>query len=240
MLPQSKRKEKAGLLGKLGIVGAAAMASLLVLVGTGTMAFAARGGGFGGGFHGGFTGSFHGGGFHGGALHGGGFRGGGFRGGAFHDGFRGRFYGAGFPGWWWGPGWFGLGFYLATLPAYYETYWWDNVPYYYVNNDYYAWNGDVGEYEQVQPPPQIAQQGPGPAPAAGDSLFVYPKNGQTEQQQASDENQCSTWASGQTDYVPAPAASAAANDSGGAALAKRQNFVRADGACLEARGYSVE
>ncbi len=234
MLPQSESKDKAGLLRKLGTLGAVAMASLLVLGGSGTMALAARGGGFGGGFggglHGGFSGSLPGAGFHGGALHGG----------AFHDGWHGRFYGAGFPGWWWGPGWLGLNLYLATLPAYYETYWWDNVPYYYANNGYYVWNGDVGEYQQVQPPPQIAQQSPGQAPTTADNLFVYPKNGQTQQQQASDENQCSSWASGQTGYAPAPAAGAAANESGGALLAKRQDYLRADGACLEARGYSVE
>jgi hypothetical protein len=130
-----------------------------------------------------------------------------------------------------------LDLYLATLPWYYETYWWDNVPYYYADGDYYAWNGDVGEYEQVQPPPQIAQQGPGQAPAAGNRLFVYPKNGQTEQQQAKDESQCSSWAGSQTGYTPATGT--AANENGSAALAKGQDYLRAYGACLEARGYTI-
>lgn len=218
-------------LGKMGMV---AVASLLMLGGTGSMAFAARDGGFGGGTHGGFAGGFHGGGFHGGGFHGGGFHGGGFHGRGFHGGF----YGVGFPGWWWGPGWVGLDLYLATLPWGYETYWWDNVPYYYVNGDYYAWNGDAGEYQQVQPPSQIAEHGPGQAPAAANSLFVYPKNGQTEQQRASDESQCSRWASSQTGHIPAPGTGAAGNENGGAA--ESQDYLRADGACLEARGYSVE
>jgi hypothetical protein len=191
----------------------------------------------GGGFRGGSVGGFRGGatgGFRGGAI--GGFRGGagGFRGGPFHGGF----YGRGFRGWWWGPEWFGLDLYLASLPWYYEEYWWDGIPYYYVSGDYYVWNGDAGAYEQVQPPAQIAEKGPGQAPAAGNRVFVYPKNGQTAQQQAKDESECSTWASTQTGY--APATGIAANESGSASPAKRQDYLRAETACLEGRGYTVE
>ena len=218
---------------------------------------------------GGGAGGSRGGGFHGsggvrGAPSGGGFRGGGFprgsvpggvargvphgvprgiprgvpHGGTVPGGFRGRFYGHGYPGWWWGPGWLGLDLYLASLPWYYQTYVWDDVPYYYVNGDYYVWNGDADEYEQVQPPSQIEEQGPGQAPAADARLFVYPKNGQTAQQQAQDEGQCSSWASNQTGYTP-PAAGTAASADSGATPAKRQDYLRAYGACLEARGYSV-
>lgn len=201
--------------------------------------------GGGGGFHGG-GGGFRGGGapgggFHGGGGGGGGSRGGavgGFRGGPFRGGFHGGYHGGGFPGWWWGPGWFGLDVYLAALPWYYETYWWGDVPYYYLNGDYYVWNGDVGAYEQVQPPAQIAAQGPAQAPGAGNRVFVYPKNGQTAQQQAKDESECSSWAGSQTGYTPATGT--AANESGSATLAKRQDFLRAEAACLEGRGYSIE
>lgn len=239
MLPQADRRDN-GRFSKVGKVGLVAMASALMLCASAGVALA-RGGGFGGGFHGA---GFHGGGFHGGGFHGEGFRGGAFHGdgfhhGGFHEGFHDRFYGAGFPGWWWGPGWFGLDLYLAALPPYYETYWWDNVPYYYANGDYYVWNGDQGEYEQVQPPPQIAQQGPGQARAAGNSLFVYPKNGQTAQQQASDESQCSSWASSQSGYTPAPTGSAA-DEEGGGAQTTQQNYLQAEAACLQGRGYSLD
>jgi len=108
-------------------------------------------GGRGGGPSGGAARGGGGGGFRGGAV-------GGFRGGGFGGGFPGRFYGRGFSGWWWGPEWFGLDLYLATLPWDYETYWWDGIPYYYLNGDDYVWNGDAGAYEQVRPPAQIAQQ----------------------------------------------------------------------------------
>jgi len=210
-------------------------------------------GGHGGGGGGSRGGSSPGGGFHGGGAPGGGARGGsvgGFRGGSvggfpggaaggFRGGpFRGGFYGRGFPGWWWGPEWFGLDLYLATLPWYYETYWWDGIPYYYVNGDYYVWNGDAEAYEQLQPPAEIAEQGPGQAPQAGNRVFAYPKNGQTAQQQAKDESECSSWASSQSGY--APATGTAANENSGAAAAKRQDYRRAEAACLEGRGYTVE
>lgn len=206
----------------------------------------ARGGAVhGGGFHGNAAGGLRSGGPRGGGAPGGGFRRGGpVPGGVAHGGLYGRFNGAGFRGWWWGPGWFGLDLYLAALPWYYDAYIWDGVPYYYVNGDYWVWNGDVGEYEQVQPPAQIAAAGPGEAPNAGLRLFVYPKNGQTAQQQSKDEAECSHWASGQTGYTP-PASEAgqsagAATENSGAAAAQRQDYLRADSACLEGRGYSVE
>lgn len=210
--------------------------------------------GGGGGSHGagsrgvaGGHGGFSGGGVHGaqsraGGVPGGGFHGvpgGGFRGAPAPGGFRGRFYGRGFPGWWWGPGWFGLDLYLATLPWYYDAYLWDGVPYYYVNGDYYVWNGDAGEYEQVQPPSQIAELGPGQASVGADHLFAYPKNGQTAKQQATDENQCGSWASTQSGYTP-PATGTETNGANSAAFAKQQDYLRAYAACLEARGYSVD
>src|ERR1700685_1660484 len=64
----------------------------------------------------------------------------GFRGGCC---FRGGF------GWW---GWPGYGLFLATLPLYYSTLWWNGVPYYYANDNYYVWNNGMGGYQSVSPP----------------------------------------------------------------------------------------
>ena len=51
-------------------------------------------------------------------------------------GWRGGYWGwRGGYGW----GWWGLpaaGLFLATLPFYYSTYWWNGVPYYYANDNY--------------------------------------------------------------------------------------------------------
>lgn len=149
-------------------------------------------------------------GFHGGGFRGGGFRGGGFRGGF---GFRGGL------GWW---GWPGYGLFLATLPLYYSTLWWDGVPYYYADNYYYVWNPTAGGYQAVSPPPQFANRAA--MTQGSNQLFAYPKHAQSAEQQARDRRECSDWAAAQT--------------GSGAAAAGGDNL-RAQTACLEARGYSV-
>jgi hypothetical protein len=57
----------------------------------------------------------------------------------FHGGFG---FNRGF-GWW---GWPGYGLFLATLPLYYTTWWWNGVPYYYADGNYYIWNSGTGGY----------------------------------------------------------------------------------------------
>lgn len=135
-------------------------------------------------------------------------------------------------GWWWGGWGWPLGVYLSVLPWYYSTIWWDGIPYYYANGDYYLWNGTTSQYEQVQPPPEVAQQGAG-APRSSDAtrgpedlrgseeLYAYPMHDQSPETQASDKSQCRTWASGQT------------------ASTGPKEYLRAEAACLEARGYTV-
>jgi hypothetical protein len=211
----------------------------------------AGGGHVAGGFHGGATG-YHGGGYAGhgagfaghgyyggggwrggGGWHGGGgWRGAGWRGGYWHGGFWPRaFYGGGFS-------WF-----LPILPLAYATYWYSGVPYYYANDVYYTWNPTYDGYVATDPPPvadssgsaDVAGSGPAPAgdvapdsgpgpggPAAG-QIFMYPKNGQSAEQQASDKAECQKWASDQAGQV-------AQNGS---------DYNRAMVACVEGRGYSA-
>jgi hypothetical protein len=259
--------EKAGFATRLERIGLVAVASLL-MIGSGSAAFAQRSGGFhaGGGFRGG-GGSHASGGFRGGGgfRAGGGFRGGGaFYGGGFRGGYRGYYgYRGGGYGWGWGPGWgLGMGIYLAALPWYYSTFWWGGVPYYYAQNDYYVWDSDADEYEQVQPPAQVAEEAQGAQPVqsgepaqnpqqtqngrvteAPPQLYAYPKNGQTAQQQAIDKRECGRWASTQTGLEPAPTPdqSSATGNGGTPATAEQwQNYLRAETACLEAHGYTVE
>jgi hypothetical protein len=182
------------------------------------------GGGHGGGVggHGGYGyGGYHGGyGWHGGYWHGG------------YGWYGWRGYGYYGPwGWGWGWGGVGLGLYVATLPLYYSTVWWNGVPYYYGDNTYYRWNGDVGQYETVAPPPNVQNQTE--AQGSGSSeLIAYPKNGQSAEQQGKDKFECHRWAAGQTGFDPTQPAGATAS-------ARRSDYFRAQGACLEGRGYSV-
>jgi hypothetical protein len=144
-------------------------------------------------------------------------------------GFRGGWRGYG--GWGWGWGGLGYGLFFGALPFYYSTLWWGGVPYYYAAGVYYRWNGVVGEYETVPAPPGLESQVDAQQPSAT-NLFVYPKSGQSAEQQANDRYECHRWARDQTGFDPTqPSAGSAA---------KRQDYVRAQTACLEGRGYSVK
>jgi hypothetical protein len=139
--------------------------------------------------------------------------------------------------------------FLGVLPIGYTTYWWGGVPYYYWQGVYYAWSPDYDSYVVTDPPPVTGgvedgatapppaggQPGAAPAQEGAMSLFVYPKNGQSEQQTANDRYQCHEWAVGQTGYDPTNSA-----NSSQAATATPENYKRAMTACLDARGYSVK
>jgi hypothetical protein len=186
-----------------------------------TAAFAqhSAGGHFGGGGGHALVGRGGYGGYHGGY--------GGYRGGY---GWRGGYYG----GWGWGLGALGLGLYFASLPLYYSTYWWNGIPYYYADNNYYVYDGNVRQYQTVAPPAALANQQGAPGENAGTDLIAYPKNGQNADQQSKDKYECHHWATEQSHFDPTQGATA------GATEAKRTDYMRAQEACLEGRGYTVK
>jgi hypothetical protein len=192
----------------------------------------------GGGGHGGSFGGGHGGSFGGG--HGGGFGGGhGGRGGFGHRGFGDRGFGFGrfgFGGGFYdGFGLLGYGLFFDALPFYYSTYMWGGVPYYYANDNFYQWNGSMGQYETVRAPESLANQVTAQGPDL--NLFAYPTNGQTTAQQSADRFECRQWAGGQTGIDSPPAGSTVMIS---VPAAKRQDYLRAQAACLQGRGYSVK
>jgi len=210
-----------------------------------------HGSGGGGGAHGGFSGGsgYHGGsggygyrgGYYGGGYRGGyGYYGGGYRGYGYYPGgyYRGGWGGWGCCGWGWGWGGIGLGVYFATLPLYYNTYYWGGVPYYYANDVYYTYDPNVQQYVTVAPPAglqsQTGQTPAGRSPGSSTDLMAYPKNGQTPEQQAKDKFECHQWAVGQTGFDPTSGAATAG------AANKGNDYMRAQAACLEGRGYSVQ
>ena len=166
----------------------------------------------------------------------------GFR--ALRDGYR-PYYWRGSPfyfygGIWYAPGGPGfvvvrppVGLVISVLPPYYSTLWFAGVPYYYADNVYYT--SGPGGYVVVDPPPNADQPGAPPPPAApGQSdLIVYPKNGQTSEQQAADDYECHTWARNQSGFDPSTSV-------GGGVGGARNNYLRAKSACLQARGYEVK
>ena len=66
----------------------------------------------------------------------------------------------------------------------------------------------------------------------GTDLIAYPKNGQTPDQQAKDKFECHQWAVSQSGFDPSQGTPTGAN--------KRTDYMRAQAACLEGRGYSVQ
>jgi hypothetical protein len=146
----------------------------------------------------------------------------------------------------------GFSWFLPVLPLAYSTYWWGGVPYYYANDVYYTYDPSYQGYIATDPPPVAdssgsaaapsdsgapqagaqqmdsqqgaPQNGPsGPIDGAPPQIYMYPKNGQTAEQQATDKAECQQWATQQ-------AGSVAQNGS---------NFNRAMVACVEGRGYSA-
>jgi hypothetical protein len=129
--------------------------------------------------------------------------------------------------------------FVPVLPPYYTTVWVDGAPYYYANDSYYAWRDSDQEYEVVAPPDENAARTEAPAPPPGPTgdVFIYPKNGQSEEDQARDKYECHKWAQNQSGFDPTQVNGGLppeqAND-------KRGAYQRGMIACLEGRGYSVK
>jgi hypothetical protein len=81
----------------------------------------------------------------------------------------------------------------------------------------------AGAEGAAAPPPGVSGAGaPGAgAPGAGAQIFMYPKNGQSEEQQSIDKRECQQWAASQ------------------AGAANSNDYRRAMMACIEGRGYSA-
>ena len=116
------------------------------------------------------------------------------------------------------------------------------MSYYYANDLYYTWDPNRYGYAVANPPPVVEEsssystspdaddqdegQGPG-------SLYVYPRNGQSEEQTAQDRFECHQWAVNQTGFDPT-VGEAQASSSG-----TSEDYHRAIIACLDGRGYSA-
>lgn len=131
-----------------------------------------------------------------------------------------------------------IGLFVPILPPFYTTLWIGGFPYYYANETYYMWDAEQNGYEVVAPPNDqgASTEAPPPPPPQGDQMFVYPQNGQSEQQQAQDKYECHRWASSQTGFDPTqPAGGVPPEQLGG----RRSDYQRAMIACLQGRGYSA-
>lgn len=186
--------------------------------------------------------AFHGGAYHGNVYHGGAYAGHGapaYVGNHFGHGYstgaswRGGYWRGGF----WPRAYYGPGFawFLPILPLAYATYWYGGVPYYYANDVYYTYDPNYEGYVATDPPP-VGDSSPdgstGPAVGAvsappdssgAGQIYMYPRNGQSAEQQATDKADCQQWATQQAGQVAQNPA----------------DYNRAMVACVEGRGYSA-
>jgi len=172
------------------------------------------------GGHGGSRGSS---GSHGGRSH---VSGGGHHSGIHSGGFRGRGTAYFYPRAYWGPS---------------PSYWYWGWPTYYPPAYYYT-PPPTYDYTMLFPLPHLDTSNSPPQenfqpPAQGWQVFIYPRQGQSVQQQMKDRDECRAWALQQTgvDLTTPPPAGMTESQ----LLQKRADYYRALEACLDARGYSV-
>ena len=158
-----------------------------------------------------------------------------------HAWVGGYWHGVYWPHCWYYPGW---AWYYPVLPIGYVTYWWGGVPYYYWNSLYYTYSPADNGYVVTDPPPaggegsadanggayeQAPQANYGGSNAA--DLYVYPRNGQTQEQTQNDRYECHSWAVSQSGFDPTQSQQQAGGNP--------DDYHRAMVACLDARGYTA-
>ena len=126
-----------------------------------------------------------------------------------------------------------IGIMVPILPPFYTTIWLGGIPYYYANDTYYTWRPDLNAYQVTAPPEEQTQSAPA---YLADEIFIYPKQGQSEQQQADDRYACHRWGVEQSKYDPTQPPEGLSVD---ALSQQRETYQRAMKTCLEGKGYSV-
>ena len=127
-----------------------------------------------------------------------------------------------------------VGIVVPVLPPYYTRIWVGATPYYYADGIYYVWSPPVQGYKVVEAPDEdeVEQE-----PALAQELFIYPKQGQSQEQQDNDRYECYRWAADKSGFDPTqPGGNVPVEQH----ETKRADYQRAMTACLEGRGYSVK
>jgi len=123
---------------------------------------------------------------------------------------------------------------VPVLPPYYTTVWYGASPYYYAGGVYYTWYPQQQGYIVTEPPAEARSS---IEPEVPEQLFIYPKLGQSTDQQSADRYECHRWAADQSGFDPTqPGGNVPQNQNN----TRRADYNRATRACLEARNYSVQ
>lgn len=152
-------------------------------------------------------------------------------------------------------------YFWPSLPAVHSIFWHNGTPYYYVDRVYYTWSPERNGYVATDPPPAAENgsaetEAPAGEEVSGDTMYatedeyanvyIYPREGQSEEQTANDRYECHKWAVEQTGFDPtAPVASSSSGTGTGSASGTTHksstapDYRRALIACLDAKGYSA-
>jgi hypothetical protein len=119
---------------------------------------------------------------------------------------------------------------VSYLPSYYSSFWFGGVHYFHADSTYYLYEPAQRSYVVTQSPYESGDEEQGSSGDADEDLYIYPAQGQSEQQQSDDRYECHSWSVEQTGYDPIE--SDYDED-------RRAEYLRAMTACLTGRGYSV-
>jgi hypothetical protein len=112
------------------------------------------------------------------------------------------------------------------------------LPNYYSPDFYYPPPADNNPPPEYYYPPtsQSSQAPPSASQGSGGKIFIYPRQGQSEEKQAMDFDECHNWAVDQTDFDPAKPLFGVPDAE---TIQKSGDYFRAISACLDAQGYTV-
>ena len=119
---------------------------------------------------------------------------------------------------------------VSYLPSYYSSFWFGGTHYFHADSTYYLYEPAHRSYVVTQSPYESDDEEQGSSGSADEDLYIYPAQGQSEQQQSDDRYECHSWSVEQTGYDPIE--SDYDED-------RRAEYLRAMTACLTGRGYSV-
>lgn len=128
-----------------------------------------------------------------------------------------------------------IGAVIYDLPPFATRVWIDGVAYYYIGRSYYLWDDEVRGYVVASPRSDAVERDDDEQ--RSDDPFVYPAQGQSQAQQDTDRYECHRWAADQTTFDPTQPNP---DLRGAEVLQKRQEYRRAETACLTGRGYTVK
>ena len=108
---------------------------------------------------------------------------------------------------------------------------------------YYHGSPSIDAAPYYEPPPAVVQEQPPEYPGSSvpsspaETFFVYPRKGQSEEQQAKDRYECHIWAVGQIGWDPTQPTGVVPEAQ---MNQKSSDYKRAMDACLDAREYTVK